>query len=104
MKKILAVASATLMLGVGGVATASVATAATAPSCVHLRQYDSNYGPFGMFARSNAKVTNTCSTTKRVRVIWRWASDGQCNSVKPGSSFTSTREGKNPYVTELRAC
>lgn len=80
--------------------TAGSASAAPAPSCVHLYQYETVNFP--VYSKASAK--NTCSSTKRFRFIWAWATDTECWTVRPGEWARSSRLGHAPYVSEVRAC
>jgi hypothetical protein len=91
---------------VDGVATTEQALPAA--GCVSLHTWTSR-------GLNNAYIINKCRTTKRVRIIWRFAPDSPCYTFRPGARFTDRRSqtrwdksGKvvfiNPYVTEVRAC
>ncbi|WP_076693728.1 hypothetical protein [Tersicoccus sp. Bi-70] len=92
----------TLVLSGSLLVGAAPASAALAPSCVYLSQWQTTswYGAI----TSHARATNHCSTTKRFRMIWAWASDGDCRSVAAGLGYSETRGGWPPKVTELRSC
>ena len=75
------------------------AESAAVPNCVSLRQWEEE-GTF--FTRSWARATNNCGRSIRFRMIWAWAGDGSCHSVS--RSWTESRVGKRPYVSELRSC
>lgn len=57
----------------------AVRPAAAAPNCVH----SSGTG-------RTVTVTNTCSTTQRVKVIFAFAQDGACFTYRPGQSVRWT--------------
>ena len=80
-------------------ATALPATAAPAPSCVSLSQWETSTPVY-----SKARAYNGCSGTQRYRIIWAWADDTSCYSIGPGGYLDSSRLGKAPYVSEVRAC
>jgi hypothetical protein len=82
--------------------TPDAESAASAPSCVHLRQWDEWRGWRGY--RSWAQATNNCGYTVRLRMIWAWALDGSCTSLAPGWWRREWRTGGLPYVSELRSC
>jgi hypothetical protein len=69
-----------------GAATAggfSIAHAATAPGCVGVQNLSSG-------STYKVRVTNKCGNTQRVKVIWAWAPDSSCVSLKNGYYFDST--------------
>lgn len=74
------------------------ALAKAAPSCIKLFTEESRFW-------RTAIVINHCESKnpKRIRVIWRWASDGACVSIEYGHSHTEKRM-KPAYVTEIRGC
>lgn len=72
----------------------------TAPSCLHLSQKKQD-------GQSIAIVRNDCNDNVRFRMIWRWASDGACNTLWVGATTSESKSDKlrkDPYVTELRKC
>lgn len=80
--------------------TAPAASAAPAPSCVGLTQWDTR----GWVDYSYAKVVNGCRTPQRVRLIWSWRTDSGCIYIPVGYEWTDRRTGYAPSVTEVRAC
>jgi hypothetical protein len=75
-----------------------------APSCIKLNQWKTHAR---VDSAAYATVENHCASTQRVRLIWRWASDGPCTSLERGGSHTewrSTIGGPDPYITEVRSC
>lgn len=92
----------TLVLGGSLLVIAPPASAATAPSCVYLSQWETR-NSVGIIT-SHARATNRCSSTQRFRMIWSWASDGACYSYKPGYQATASHLGGPPKVSELRKC
>lgn len=96
--------------GVGDVGTTSAA--ATAASCVRLEQGSTHHWHELKDERvkvpySWARATNRCKTSKRVRLIWRWAVDGGCVDLAPGRSRYEERSRRgrpDPYITEVRKC
>lgn len=79
--------------------------AATAPSCVNLRQSKQviRLAPDKIVATA----TNNCSGTQRFRLIWAFAVDGSCISIPAGGSRTERRgilSPPSPTVSELRKC
>ncbi len=80
------------------IGTTAPAQAATAPSCVRLYQWDSG-------GRSYASAQNWgCGSTVRVRMIWAWASDGACVTLRNNEGYSEWKWGWPPYVGELRTC
>lgn len=71
-----------------------------APPCLHLDQWNSWSWWKGW--KSHARAINRCGHIVRFRMIWAWAFDGACHSVR--RSWYEERRGKIPYVSELRAC
>lgn len=69
---------------------------AAAPSCLKLATWKSG-------AWSNARVTNLCGNTQRIRVIWAYAFDTACHVVPAGYTYTSGRH-RQAFVTEIRSC
>ena len=90
------------VVGMGAPADASVA-----PSCVGLEQWN-GWSISG--ARSYARVSNWCTNSVRVRMIWAWAFDGSCHDVSGapwiGSNheYSESRGGVAPYVSRLERC
>jgi hypothetical protein len=70
------------------------------PSCVRLDQWESWSLLRGW--KSHARAINNCNRSLRFRMIWAWAGDGACHSVR--RSWYEERRGKLPYVSELRSC
>ncbi|GGC87663.1 hypothetical protein GCM10011512_13270 [Tersicoccus solisilvae] len=101
-RKALSAAVGTLVLGASLLVSAAPASAATAPSCVYLSQWETR-NSIGVIT-SHARATNNCSSTQRFRMIWAWAGDGPCYSYKPGYQSTASRLGGPPKVSELRKC
>ncbi|NGO70159.1 hypothetical protein [Streptomyces boncukensis] len=52
-----------------------------APSCVKSKKVGTR----------KYKVTNRCKKTKRVKLVWAFASDTKCYDLKPNYYFTSKR-------------
>ncbi len=75
-------------------------TAQAVPGCVHLDQWNS--WSFWRGWKSHARAINYCRYPERFRMIWAWALDGACHTVK--RSWYEERYGKIPYVSELRQC
>lgn len=73
-----------------------VATFAAAPTCVKVNVDE------GTISKT-AYVKNGCSTTKRVKVVWSFAPDSGCNTLKPGQGFKSKR-GLAPQFDGLALC
>ena len=70
-------------LVVSGFAGLSVARAATAPTCVQVQNTSSG-------TTYRVKVTNTCGSTQRVKVIWAYGPDSACTTLNSGYQFTHT--------------
>ncbi len=70
------------------------------PHCVELTQWNSWSWWKGW--RSHARAINHCGYPVRLRMIWAWAFDGACHTVK--RSWYEERGGSIPYVSELRYC
>lgn len=73
---------------------------ATAPGCIYLQQWsvweDNKYWKY-------AQMTNYCSYSYSVRMIWSWAFDGSCVNLHPRATWTEKR-GRQAHVSELRMC
>lgn len=83
-------------MSLGVAATASAAPAATAvsasvgstlvkatlaPTCVKETKTGHSWGfPYAI-------IKNTCSTTQRVKIIWAFAPDSPCKTLKPGATY-----------------
>lgn len=52
------------------------------PSCVKTKVSENG----DVLPKEIAKVTNSCSTSKRVRVIWKTGNDGNCVTIGAGKS------------------
>lgn len=70
------------------------------PLCVELTQWNSWSWWKGW--KSHARAINHCRYPVRFRMIWAWAFDGACHSIR--RSWYEERGGKIPYVSELRYC
>lgn len=93
------VASAALLTMSGTAHAASaggVQASAAAPTCVKVNVDK------GTISKT-AYVTNKCSTTKRVKVVWSFAPDSDCNTLKPGQKF-KTKRGLAPQFDGLALC
>lgn len=74
--------------------------AVSAPACVAFRTWKTDSDVW-------VRVSNHCGTFERARVIWRWAGDDACRTLRPGDYYHSVRNhkwGPDPYVTEIRRC
>lgn len=70
--------------------------AAVAPGCVKVHTYRHWGFP-------TAKVTNKCKTTQRVKVLWAFAEDSSCMTIKAGKSKTDGT-GVQGRFDGLRKC
>ncbi|MEV0224601.1 hypothetical protein [Streptomyces sp. NPDC050704] len=87
--------TALLAASLSVVATAPSAYAAagdTAPACV-----DRNVQRPASNAYVWIELTNNCSTTKKVKIVISWGSDGSCWTLKPGASKSWTYDGLGDY-------
>ncbi|MFD9175411.1 hypothetical protein ACFWDT_09835 [Streptomyces diastaticus] len=88
------------VLAMSGTAHAASAgglrASAAAPTCVKVTVDK------GTISKT-AYVTNKCSTTKRVKVVWSFAPDSDCNTLKPGQKF-KTKRGLAPQFDGLALC
>lgn len=77
--------AASLALAVSAflIVSPSPASAGAIPSCVDVTTWTDWY--------DFAKVTNNCSTTKYVKVIWAFAADTACTKLTSGSGITAYR-------------
>lgn len=81
------------------------AQAEVAASCVNLTQSKQviRLAPDKIVATAK----NNCSGTQRFRMIWAFAADGSCISIRAGGSHTERRgilSPPSPSVSELRKC
>ncbi|MFD7864649.1 beta-Ig-H3/fasciclin [Streptomyces sp. NPDC057682] len=95
IKKSAVAVAAVLAAPLALVATAPAAQAAvgdTAPSCIkrNVQRPSSN-------AYVWIQLTNKCSTTKKVKIVISWGSDGSCWTMKPGTSRSWTYDGLGDY-------
>lgn len=99
-KRFIAVAATgAALLATSGTAHAAAPTvraSAAAPTCVKVNVDK------GTISKT-AYVTNKCSTTKRVKVVWSFAPDSDCNTLKPGQKF-KTKRGLAPQFDGLALC
>lgn len=74
------------LVGLVGFTTAADAAvvAGAKPSCVSVKIYETN--PGGFYSKSVARLTNSCSTTKHLKVIWRAGRDSGCLTVRSGAT------------------
>ncbi|MFB6597230.1 hypothetical protein [Streptomyces diastaticus] len=88
------------VLAMSGTAHAASAgglrASAAAPTCVKVTVDK------GTISKT-AYVMNKCSTTKRVKVVWSFAPDSDCNTLKPGQKF-KTKRGLAPQFDGLALC
>jgi hypothetical protein len=66
----------------GGVTVTSVGIAGTLPRCA----------PYG-HSGQHAWVINNCSYTVHAKIIWAFASDTACYTLRPGDRLDSNRSG-----------
>ncbi len=102
MKKTIANVTHLVRLAAIGTATASLSVAgmispaqAAVPTCVETELNDGT--------SDTVIVTNRCSTTQRVKVLWAFGTDSACYQLRPYDYLKSTR----PYPARfdgLRAC
>jgi hypothetical protein len=85
---------------ISDVETQDVGIAGNPPPCVELTQTNSWNWWRGW--KSHATAFNGCGVKHRFRMIWAWALDGACHTVK--KSWYEERYGLTPYVSELRIC
>jgi hypothetical protein len=83
-----------------GLETQDLSVNTPAPPCLHLDQWNSWSWWKGW--KSHARAINRCGHIVRFRMIWAWALDGACHSVR--RSWYEERYGLPPYISELRAC
>lgn len=74
---------AALVLGSAVVVAPAASAASSAPSCVKVQKLGRDWAGF-----PGVKVTNNCSTTKRVKVVWAYAPDSECIILAKGKSKT----------------
>ncbi|CAM5610339.1 MULTISPECIES: hypothetical protein [Streptomyces] len=90
-------AAVLVMSGTAHAASAGgLRASAAAPTCVKVTVDK------GTISKT-AYVTNKCSTTKRVKVVWSFAPDSDCNTLKPGQKF-KTKRGLAPQFDGLALC
>jgi hypothetical protein len=92
--RLAAIGTATASLAVGGMIPPAQAAV---PTCVvpQVTKIGSNW---------KVKVTNKCSSTYRVKVIWAFALDSPCYQLPPGYYFTSSRSGILVAFDGLKSC
>ena len=78
------------------VSTVPASFAAPAPTCVSPRRTTSGLN-------QTVTVTNNCSTTQRVKVLWAFGPDSACTVVNSKGGFSS-RRGRLPRFDGLERC
>lgn len=88
VSKLLSLPLVALLLVLGlAVVLPSAAFAGTKPSCVHVSVRESAPGTF--YSKEIATLTNHCSATKHLKVVWHAGRDSACLTVKAGASARS---------------
>ncbi len=82
------------------------AKAQVAPSCVTHSVRTAHRVIRGKIAifRRRAIVTNNCVRRQRVKVIWAFAPDSPCRTLRPRQSFSSDAVGRQARFDGLRRC
>lgn len=65
-----------------------------APSCVDVNVLGTG---------TDAVVTNNCSTTERVKVVWAFGGDSACTTLRPGYQFDDSA-GFTARFDRLESC
>ena len=83
VSKLLSLPALALLLVLGlALAMPSAAVAGTKPSCVRVTVRESAPGTF--YSKEIATLTNRCSGTKHLKVVWHARRDSSCLTVRPG--------------------
>lgn len=85
VSKLLSLPVVALLLVLGlAVALPSAAFAGAKPSCVRVSVRESATGTF--YSKEIATLTNRCSGTKHLKVVWHAGRDSSCLAVRAGAS------------------
>lgn len=97
----------TFLLPASLMTVASPASAAAAPSCVSLQQWEeyATWWKYWDLDWNKARATNNCSDAVRIKLNWSWASDTGCYTIQPGRSLYSERSVQmRAEVTAVETC